>query len=475
MALVMALGIMMVLTLALGTVIFMTAAGARDARRTNARQKSYALAEAGLNNVIAQVAANYPNTSAGDNSWAPSSGWVGYGGGDAMWSGTFNSGTNTWTLTGSGRVKNPTGPGASYVTRNVTAKLTVGPGSSGTPYGVISGDPNAACTTLGGGITINVPVYVASCFAVSGNHAGYDAKIWEPPPYTPANVTVEVGKALSLGGSGATIGTSARNVKRISYGTTCSPTPCNAANGFNGPIVNPPPTLRLPIINAQTLYSTGPWASATCSAGANPLDNDGIRNNSKGNINLTTLPSYDCSVTDGGGVLHRITWNLTTHALFVQNSWFIDGNLSINTHDGLNYTGTGTIYFNGTVVNQGVICGPGSTYSAPETCGKTWDPTIGVLFLVACNAITTPAATSFTLSSASAVFEAAAWAVGNGSTTSPAFSSTSQVWLGGSVFTNNGYASISGNGVIHSAVSLALGGAPNNYILADHPSNIAGG
>ncbi len=46
-ALVMAMGIMLVLAIALTTVIFLTAAGARDSVRSNAGQKAYGLAQAG--------------------------------------------------------------------------------------------------------------------------------------------------------------------------------------------------------------------------------------------------------------------------------------------------------------------------------------------------------------------------------------------------------------------------------------------
>ena len=58
-ALVMALGIMMVLTIALATVISFTSAGARHANSSNAGQKAYALAEAGLNNAITVLHASY--------------------------------------------------------------------------------------------------------------------------------------------------------------------------------------------------------------------------------------------------------------------------------------------------------------------------------------------------------------------------------------------------------------------------------
>jgi Tfp pilus assembly protein PilX len=63
MALVMALLIILVLTITLTAVIFLTAAGARDARRSNAGQQAYALAESGLNNGLAVLNANYPGTT----------------------------------------------------------------------------------------------------------------------------------------------------------------------------------------------------------------------------------------------------------------------------------------------------------------------------------------------------------------------------------------------------------------------------
>jgi hypothetical protein len=59
-ALVLAILIMLVLTIVLGSVIFMTAAAARDAHRSNAGQKASALADSGINNALAVLNANYP-------------------------------------------------------------------------------------------------------------------------------------------------------------------------------------------------------------------------------------------------------------------------------------------------------------------------------------------------------------------------------------------------------------------------------
>jgi Tfp pilus assembly protein PilX len=62
-ALVLAIVTMLVLTIAVTTVMFVTAAGARDAQRTNASQRAYALAESGINDALAVLNANYPGTT----------------------------------------------------------------------------------------------------------------------------------------------------------------------------------------------------------------------------------------------------------------------------------------------------------------------------------------------------------------------------------------------------------------------------
>ena len=54
-ALVLAIVSMLVLTITLTAVMFMTAAGARDAHRTNAGQRAYSLAESGVNNALAYI------------------------------------------------------------------------------------------------------------------------------------------------------------------------------------------------------------------------------------------------------------------------------------------------------------------------------------------------------------------------------------------------------------------------------------
>ena len=156
---------MFVLTIALTTRIHFTSAGARHANSSNAGQKAYALAEAGVNNAVASCKTSYPdttNTYPGD--WcilrpqpiAPESGAT-----IASFPGTATGSTPdvpcggapfvgtpdatrpqekvtwwgrirrvdglglAWVIQATGSVPNPTGPSASNVTRTLTVKVPV--------------------------------------------------------------------------------------------------------------------------------------------------------------------------------------------------------------------------------------------------------------------------------------------------------------------------------------------------------------
>jgi Tfp pilus assembly protein PilX len=130
-ALVLAIITMLVLTIVLTTVIFLTAAGARDAQRSNAAQRAYALAESGINNALAVLNANYPGSTIypGNASLLPARTST-YSTGSVAWAGALvNVPANPswkweWDLTATSNVKNPTGPAAD-VTRTATAVVPV--------------------------------------------------------------------------------------------------------------------------------------------------------------------------------------------------------------------------------------------------------------------------------------------------------------------------------------------------------------
>src|SRR5215216_1651572 len=184
-ALVLALMVMFVLTSLLATSIVLTSGGERHAQRSNSSQRSDALAESGLNNALAQLNAHYPT----DGSTVPSSSWCSspapqsYDNGTVTWSCTYDPATTYWTLSGVGTRKSTGGGG--NVVRTAKARIKVNQqldapsGDTGDRYGLVSGDPNAACTTLGGGVSVNVSIYAASCLILTGNSGAAPAKVWE--------------------------------------------------------------------------------------------------------------------------------------------------------------------------------------------------------------------------------------------------------------------------------------------------------
>ena len=131
-ALVLVIVSMLVLTLMLTAVMFMTAAGARDAHRSNAGQKASALAESGINNALAVLNSNYPGIVVypGDPNLLPSR-TTPYPSGSVTWSGAIEAAPTTatwedqWRITSVGTVANPTGPSASPVARRMTAIVPI--------------------------------------------------------------------------------------------------------------------------------------------------------------------------------------------------------------------------------------------------------------------------------------------------------------------------------------------------------------
>ena len=146
-ALLISIGALAVMTIVLSTVIFLTAAGARDSQRTNAGQRAHGLAEAGINNAVAVLNANYPGTFAYPGDYTLLSSCPGsyptictrtstYSSGTVTWSGWLQTPASNpplpagvgwgaqWNITATGTVANPTA-GATSVSRTVSAVVPV--------------------------------------------------------------------------------------------------------------------------------------------------------------------------------------------------------------------------------------------------------------------------------------------------------------------------------------------------------------
>jgi hypothetical protein len=485
-ALVMAIGIMFVLTIALTTTIYFSSASARHANTSNAGQKAYALAEAGVNNAIAQIAVHYPNpTTAGDPTWGASPGPVTDSIGTTSWSGLFD-GVNTWTVTGIGAVKNPTG--GADITRTVTAKIpvTLEPPPF-TKYGLFVDDDPGGCTRLRGGNTITVPVYAKGCLDLSSN-----TSIEEPATFGPTTVSVNVGE-LQVGGGGH-IGTVSRKINWLGA-DTCNGVPCPSGDVHAETYAARAP-VSLPKVDLDAQYARANWSAATCDPlpGSNPFDNTtgpgkGVRDNSLGTVNLMG-PSYNCTAWDASGtVVGLLGWNdssttplptptgpIPPKTLRVSGAVFIDGDLGKvggNNYSNFTYSGNGTIYFNGKfAIQKAKICGPGSGFVG-SNCARTWDPVNGALLLVAGNC--DPAVAGKCSPAANAIdtgtdteLEAGIWAIGN-------VDATADPYLGGSVYLDKGISDFTGGGGMKAFVNLPAGAPTGGEYTLGAAKDFAGG
>ncbi len=175
MALVTALGILVVLGITTISFLTYSASDSRSVRYIGARTSASDLAEAGINDalsVLSTVGAN-PSTVKPPPQYAgdPNSTVETFPAGTATWGASYDSGT--WTITSIGSVANPSGPAAADATRTLTATARLTP----PPYTFAS--LNAGCdkhtllVTLGGQLTVTNGIYVNSCY---GGHDAFDVK-----------------------------------------------------------------------------------------------------------------------------------------------------------------------------------------------------------------------------------------------------------------------------------------------------------
>src|SRR5205807_6321071 len=136
-ALVLALGVMIVLSMTVVTVVESTSANQRSSNMSTGRVSAYALAEAGVNNAVA-ILRNPSNNALDAYVFCPDSTSAPtlpcphtdtYATGRSVWSGTLSwnpaAGTASWSVTSTGYVRNPFG--GADLSRRITATIPVVP------------------------------------------------------------------------------------------------------------------------------------------------------------------------------------------------------------------------------------------------------------------------------------------------------------------------------------------------------------
>jgi Tfp pilus assembly protein PilX len=443
-ALIMALGIMLVLTIALTTVIFLAAASARDSHRTNAGQKAYALAESGVNNALAVLYPYYststdsfpgspcllhpqalPTTYAGYDASADASacGTNGspyesvYNAGSCApsvtnncvtWSGALQPVTGQawdwqWVIRSTGSVRNPTGPSVGNLTRTVTVKVPLIPGDS-----KIGSD------------SILQWVY-AKTDLIFNNSVGVSAPVFAVGNLTVQNSAVICGSAGKVYAGGYLNNFVTQDqVGQVNDPKKCpQPDPkvaevhvagdCWYGNGPHHPTCGPADNvfattsdknydsaLATTLANSVpqpsiALQNAKPGPNHPCTSFApsgNPppfsFNLGGNSLNTPGNpIDLTPSASYSCKVMIGSQPIGELSWDNGTKVLTVQGNIYIDGSATVS--QTASYKGRGLLFLTGIFVmdaNGETLCAIPNGTDCDTAPGK-WDPNVNVLVIYA--------------------------------------------------------------------------------------------
>jgi hypothetical protein len=402
-ALVLAVIVMGILATGVATVLTFTAGNQRTASYSKAAQNATALASSGIDNaaaVLYTAAGNannvnliptpvtctsnvLPSTLATATSKVYPTGTVKWWGGFANASDCSNW---VWTLHAQATVANPSGPTASAIVKTASAQIRVSPPMPSSfqvavwntvysPYGPTNAAPNASpsgCdTSIGQGITIDVPVYVGGNLCM-----GQNAVITKP---------VYVGGYLFFNNKQGSIGSNGAKINSAHVGgycqvqntggqvNPCKSEPVGGSNpntniwvtgaptnltgvasdfiGIAAPTIcwGPNSCAGDPVGGWYSVSSPGPKYPCTTTAGTPPtFDNDSTWNSSVATtFNLTPIASYTCKTAQG-----ELSWNAATRVLTVAGTIFIDGSVTMTTsgNQPITYTGLGS---GGACTNQG--------------------------------------------------------------------------------------------------------------------------
>jgi Tfp pilus assembly protein PilX len=412
-ALVMAIGVMFVMSLVLASIIGFTSANNRSANRQNADQQAFHLAEAGVNNSIAVLQKAYGTTVEPfvDYYSPAAAGRIDpasllpprtstYDGRTVTWSGTYCLGQNTltcsngldygvWRLTATASVPNPTGPGAAPVTRTVKAKIQVvlpdsTPAVSDLWNWIYAGgarSPRPTCDmTISNTSVIESPLYVVGNLCLMNNQSIRQPVDAGGNPVGQENRLV-VGGFLRFDHNGNFAGTTSNPLQGAHIVDQCTFKGNDSGNTWNYRTCGPDEKV---FVAAGKLHTTMPDPLVVpppvvpddmlaCPVGELCIDldaeylraNPGPRNPCQ--VVSGTPPMFDnnlardksvpaiVNLTPNASYTCRtvsggeISWDLPTKVLKVSKPMFIDGSVEIAGGHVAKYEGRSTIYVSGTL------------------------------------------------------------------------------------------------------------------------------
>ena len=173
-ALVMTIQFMVVLAVAVGALAHFTMANSDHADYQKNTQVASTLAESGYNNAVSVLlnSSNPGSSSALPSSTSPGTDTTSQPGSTIKWWGSFNSATQTWTVTGRGEVQAPNS--TATIQRTVSQRFRLGANGAtvaGSPaWGYIFVDnKNGPCMELSNSTSIGEPLYVSGSVCMNNS------------------------------------------------------------------------------------------------------------------------------------------------------------------------------------------------------------------------------------------------------------------------------------------------------------------
>jgi hypothetical protein len=419
-ALVIALGVTVVFSMTVVTVIESARSNQRNTSMSTGRASAYDLAEAGISNAMAILRLPTNNaldryvfcTDSGSLPTLPCQRTDTYSAGTVVWYGTLYqnaaAGTAYWDLFSTGHVRNPFG-GADYQ-KTLRATIPVVPVttqplnnpswnyifSRATGSGVAL---NGCDMTLQNSVNVTSPLYVMGNLCLKNT-----SKISKGPLIV--NGSMDLQQSQNQAGAAGADLNEAHIGRGCRYLSQALHNPCIYGQGGTTPVRDnvwatildaTPPAVTPPTVQWNDWYlnaSPGPYYSCGAPQAGDPpnpsfafdspvgvaSDTDAnklaFKNDNQGIANLTPSSSYQCRTVGG-----ELSWDYPSKTLTINGTIFIDGSAKVDIGGIVRYKGQATIYTSGTVlVKNTSLCG----YSAGPSCTfSSWDSTKDLLGWVA--------------------------------------------------------------------------------------------
>jgi Tfp pilus assembly protein PilX len=387
-ALPIALGFVLVISIALVTTLEFTRSSQRSAKFSKSDQVALSVAEAALGQAHSVlVNSSGPTLSSALPASCAASPTVPAEGGTACYWGTLSA--NIWTVHSRATVQNPSG--GSALTHEVSQQMAVAPPVGTTAdnpaWNYMYSDSPTGCMSITSSVQIRQKVYVKNdlCLDSSAQITSQAGEVSVGGEIT-TNSSAWIGQGTAL--PVLNLGSASDGCKKGMYtgGGAGYVYPCTAGiHQVNATTQNHTvPTVTKPTIDLAYWYTNaqpGPTHPCTTSTGTPPtFDNNTTMDNTSPTISLVGS-AYSCSVAGGGS----ISWVPgSPGTLTIDGAIFFDGDIVMSSSATARVVGRGTIYTSGRVLLDGSvqIC---SVFSGGncDTTGGTWDPDVSMLTLVA--------------------------------------------------------------------------------------------